>query len=153
MQNPPLFLHKQVKNIQYFPFRIRKSRTIYASKSAFRCFTSPQCPRVRWPSDFCWMAIHLTHKWPSVPPPMAIHLPSDAHRMGWKHSSSISPFGKPSSVAHYRRVDFPLFKSYIFRFLLLINNLHYTTALKFAYFQANSFSHGNTRFLHSEYTV
>lgn len=82
MQNPPHFLHKQVKNIPIFPFHIRKSHTIYASKSAFQCFTSPQCPRVRWPSGFCWMAIRLTHKWPSVPTPIAIQLPSDGHRTG-----------------------------------------------------------------------
>lgn len=153
MQNPALFLHKQVENILIFPLHIRKNRTIYASQLAIRCINLPECPGDRWPSDFCRMAIRLTHKWPSVPPPMAIHLPSDGHRTGWKHSASISPFDKPSSVAHYRRVDFPLFKSSVFRFPLSFNDLYRKYTSKLAYFQANSFSHGNTRFSHAEYTV
>lgn len=153
MQNPALFLHKKVENILIFSLHIRKNRTIYASKLAIRGINLPECPGVRWPSDFCRMAIRVTPQWPSVSCPIAIHLMPDGHRTGGGTLLFHVPIRQAFVRGAYRRVVFPLFKSLISRFLLLLNDLHRTSASKFAYFQALSLSHGNTRFLHAEYTV
>ena len=91
MQKRALFLHKQVKSTPIFPLHIHKSRTIYVAKSAFRDMNLPQCSQARWPSDFCWIAIRLTPKWPSVSRPITIHHSSDGHRTGGKHTFSIFP--------------------------------------------------------------
>lgn len=82
MQNPTLFLHKQVENILIFSLHIRKNRTIYASQLAIRGINLSECPGDRWPSDFCRMAIRVTPQWPSVLCPIAIHLMPDGHRTG-----------------------------------------------------------------------
>ena len=92
MQKRALFLHKQVKSVPIFPLHIHKSRTIYVAKLAFRGMNLSQCPQVRWPSDFCWIAIRLTPKWQSVSPPIAIHLLSDGHRTGVNTPLSFSLF-------------------------------------------------------------
>ncbi len=153
MQNPPLFLHKQVENILIFPLHIRKNRTIYASQLAIRGINLPECPGDRWPSDFCRMAIRVTPQWPSVSCPIAIHLMPDGHRTGGGTLLFHVPIRQAFVRGAYRRVVFPSFQEPYFSFLLLLNGLHRTDASKFAYFQALSLSHGNTRFLHAEYTV
>ena len=94
MQKRALFLHKQVKSFPIFPLHIHKSRTIYVAKSAFRDMNLPQRSQVRWLSDFCWIAIRLTPKWPSDFPPIAIHLLSDGHRTGVNTPLSFSLFRK-----------------------------------------------------------
>ena len=78
MQNPPLFLHKQVKNIQYFPFRIRKSHHL----------------RVK-------IGIPMLHLTPMPSSPMAIGLLLDGH------PSHTQMAIRPSSDGHSPSVRCP----------------------------------------------
>lgn len=146
-------MHKQVKSTPISPLHIHKSRTIYVARSAFRDKNLPQYPQVRWPSDFCWIAIRLTPKWPSVSRPIAIHHSSDGHRTGVNTLLPFSPLGKPQFSVHYWCVELSFFKKNIFPFYLLFNYLHHKNAIKIAYFQAKFFSLRNTRFSHIKYTI
>lgn len=115
MQNPTLFLHKQVENILIFPLHIRKNRTIYASQLAIRGINLPECPGDRWPSDFCRMAIRVTPQWPSVSCPIAIHLMPDGHRTGgrdaplpYPHSASLRSWRiSACSFSSFKESHFP----------------------------------------------
>ena len=153
MQKRALFLHKQIKSTPIFPLHIHKSRTIYVAKSAFRDINLPQCPQVRWPSDFCWIAIRLTPKWPSVSRPIAIHHSSDGHRTGVNTPLPFSPLSKPSFLTYYRRVDSSFFKSLKVQICLSFKYLQRKNAIKIANFQARFSSLRNTRFSREKYTV
>lgn len=116
MQNPPLVLHKWGENIQIFPFRVCKSRIVYATESAFRGIRLRGWPVVRWPSVWSSMAIGVAPKWPSVSGPMAIHLESDGHRTGVGTPFSASHYGQTLVHGPFLACRFPAFQE--LRFLL-----------------------------------
>ena len=138
MQNPALFLHKQVENIPFSPFHIRKNRTIYALKSASQGIYLRQCPRVRWPSDLSWMAIRLTHKWPFVPHPIAIHLLSDGHRTGIKQFFRFPSIGKPLVWGTFLACRFFVFYILNFLFSFIIQQLTSQKCIKNRVYPSNT---------------
>ena len=131
MQKPPQVLHKWGENIRNLPLRIRTNCIVCAMESACRGLKLRGWPVVRWPSVWSPMAIGR----------------------GWGHPFRLHTLGKPSSVGHFWRVDFSLFKSCASCFRVVFNDLRGAEASKIAYFQALPLSHGNTRFLRTEYTV
>ena len=116
MQNPPLVLHKWGENILIFPFRVCKSRIVYATESAFRGIRLRGWPVVRWPSVCSSMAIGVAPKWLFVSGPMAIHLESDGHRTGVDTPFSVSHFRQTLVWGAFLACRFPAFQE--LRFLL-----------------------------------